>query len=239
MYVFLVFGFEVLACIPCISHASCLLPYPRRLQDVAECTLQPLRRYPVDAAILFSDILVIAEALNVEVTMPGGVGIQVPNPIKDPADLAKRIPDVSAMTPEFVADKLGHVIESVKLIKTKMAQEGMTQPLIGFSAAPWTLLFYMVGGSSKKNNAIGTRWLAGHPDDSRRLLDVLTKIIIEYMSAQVEAGANMLQLFEAMGMMIDEKNFDRFALPCLKEIATELKSRFPDVPLMVFARGAR
>lgn len=171
--------------------------------------------------------------------MPGGVGIQVPNPIKDPADLAQRIPDVTAMTPEYVSDKLGHVIESVKLIKTKMAQEGMTQPLIGFSAAPWTLLFYMVGGSSKKNNAIGTRWLADHPNDSRRLLDVLTKIIIEYMSAQVEAGANMLQLFEAMGMMIDEKNFERFALPCLKEIATELKSRFPDVPLMVFARGAR
>ena len=216
-----------------------LLPYPRRLQDVAECTLQPLRRYPVDAAILFSDILVIAEALNVEVTMPGGVGIQVPNPIKDPADLAQRIPDVTAMTPEYVSDKLGHVIESVKLIKTKMAQEGMTQPLIGFSAAPWTLLFYMVGGSSKKNNDIGVQWLADHPKDSRRLLDVLTKIIIEYMSAQVEAGANMLQLFEAMGMMIDEKNFDRFALPCLKEIATELKSRFPDVPLMVFARGAR
>jgi len=209
-----------------------------RPQDVAECTLQPLRRYPLDAAILFSDILVIAEALNVEVTMPGGVGIQVPNPIKDPADLAERIPDASAMTPDFVADRLGHVIESVKLIKAKMAEEGMTQPLIGFSAAPWTLLFYMVGGSSKKNNDIGVQWLRDHPNDSRRLLHVLTNVIIEYMTAQVESGANMLQLFEAMGMMIDEKNFDEFAMPCLRAIATELKKRFPDVPLMVFSRGA-
>jgi len=207
-------------------------------EDVAECTLQPLRRYPIDAAILFSDILVIAEALNIEVTMPGGVGIQVPNPIQSPEDIDERIPSVAEITPAFVSEKLGFVMKSIKLILQKMKEEGFDIPLIGFSGAPFTLFYYMIGGSSRKNTDIGKTWLREHPAASRKLLDVLTNIIIEYMAAQVEAGAHLLQLFEAMGMMLEEEDFEEFALPCLEKIATELKSRYPDVPLMVFCRGA-
>ena len=206
--------------------------------DVAECTLQPVRRYDVDAAILFSDILVIAEAMNVEVTMPGGVGIQVPCPIVGPADMRERLPPASSLGRNFVRDRLGHVMESVRLIRSKMREEGISIPLIGFSAAPWTLLFYMVGGSSKKNQRVGMEWLVNHPEASKELLGMLTTIVIEYMSEQVESGAHMLQLFEAMGMMIDEDEFGIYAMPCLETIASELKARYPDVPLMVFARGA-
>ena len=213
-----------------------MLSYP---EDVAECTLQPLRRYDVDAAILFSDILVLAEALGIEVTMPGGVGILVPNPLSAPEEVYSRLPPLEQINEAFVQDKLSVVLESVKLIRLKMKEEGMKQPLIGFSAAPWTLLFYMCGGSSKKNNEIGMKWLAEHTSESQHLLQILTTLVTEYMSAQVEAGAHMLQLFEAMGMMIDEENFNKYAKPCLKQIASTLKERFPDIPLMVFSRGAR
>jgi uroporphyrinogen decarboxylase len=212
-----------------------MLEYP---EDVAECTLQPLRRYPMDAAILFSDILVIAQALNIEVTMPGGVGILVPNPLAGPEEVATRVPTLDEITPEFINDKLGVVLDSVKLIRKKMAEENISVPLIGFSGAPFTLMFYMIGGSSRKNKEAGMQWLNDHPEESRTLLDTLTKIIIEYMSAQVQSGAHMLQLFEAMGMMLEKKEFEEFALPCLEKIGTELKSRYPDVPVMVFSRGA-
>ena len=207
-------------------------------EDVAECTLQPIRRYPMDAAILFSDILVIAQALNIEVTMPGGVGILVPNPLAGPEEVATRVPTLDEITPEFINAKLGVVLDSVKLIRKKMVEENISVPLIGFSGAPFTLMYYMIGGSSRKNKDCGMKWLNENPEESRTLLDTLTKIIIEYMSAQVESGAHMLQLFEAMGMMLEEKEFYEFAFPCLEKISVELKERYPDVPLLVFSRGA-
>ena len=199
-------------------------------KHVAECTMQPVRRYNLDAAILFSDILVVAQALNIEVTMPGGVGIQVPNPLASPAEVATRVPKNID-----VQDKLSHVIASVKLIKTEL--DGKV-PLIGFSAAPWTLMYYMVGGSSKKNQEVGERWLNEHPKESQVLLDILTDTVIEYTSAQVDAGADMMQIFEAMGEFISKESFYKFAMPCMKKIADELRRRHPNTPLLVFPRGA-
>lgn len=198
--------------------------------DVAECTMQPVRRYNLDAAILFSDILVILQALGISVTMPGGVGIQVPEPLKNPSEVTSRLP-----AKIDVEKELKHVIQAVTLIKSELKGK---VPLIGFSAAPWTLMYYMVGGSSKKNQEVATRWLDTHPVESQKLLDLLTDTVIAYMSAQIDAGADLMQVFEAMGEFIDEDKFYKWCLPCLAKIAKELRAKHPDTPLMVFPRGA-
>ena len=198
--------------------------------DVTECTMQPIRRYNLDAAILFSDILVILQALGMEVLMPGGVGILVPTPLANPGEVATRIPvnvDVNV--------KLSHVITAVTQIKQELKGK---VPLIGFSAAPWTLMYYMVGGSSKKNQEIGSKWLKESPLESQALLDILTTIVIEYTSAQIKAGADMMQIFEAMGEFINEEDFYKWALPCMTRISTELRKRHPTVPLLAFPKGA-
>eukprot|EP00640_Fibrocapsa_japonica_P001150 CAMPEP_0113935246 /NCGR_PEP_ID=MMETSP1339-20121228/2426_1 /TAXON_ID=94617 /ORGANISM="Fibrocapsa japonica" /LENGTH=422 /DNA_ID=CAMNT_0000937319 /DNA_START=42 /DNA_END=1307 /DNA_ORIENTATION=+ /assembly_acc=CAM_ASM_000762 len=210
--------------------------------DVAEVTMQPVRRYNVDAAILFSDILVVPEALGIDVEMPGGVGITVPRPLKGTDDLARFESlgldgeSKETVAKELVYDKLSHVLEAVKAIKTELKGQ---VPLIGFSAAPWTLMYYMVGGSSKKNQEVAQeQWLNSNPEESRRLLDLLTTVVIEYMSAQVENGCEMLQVFEAMGSFIAPESFQEFALPAMTRIARTLKDRHPNVPIMVFPRGA-
>ena len=204
--------------------------------DVCEVTLQPVRRYGLDAAILFSDILVVAEAVGIRVEMPGGKGILVPEPLTSPEDMGRlNLPSGEAAAAELVATRLSHVLESVALIRQELKGE---VPLIGFSAAPWTLFYYIVGGSSKKNQENGERWLKEHPEASKVLLDSLGDIVIEYLSAQAKAGAQMLQVFEAMGMFIGPESLERHAMPQMERIVAALKERHPEVPLLVFPRGA-
>uniref|UniRef100_A0A7S3RLE4 Uroporphyrinogen decarboxylase n=2 Tax=Choreotrichia TaxID=141411 RepID=A0A7S3RLE4_9SPIT len=204
--------------------------------DVTEVTMQPVRRYDVDAAILFSDILVVPQAFGVKVEMPGGVGIQVPEPLTSPVDMKRlTLPETPEMASKLVREKLPHVLQAVHDIRMELNGK---VPLIGFSAAPWTLLYYMVGGSSKKGLDEGERWLKEYPEDFDYLMSVLRTTVIEYLSLQVEAGAQVLQVFEAMGDKISPAGFEAHAVPHMAAIAKELRARHPDVPLMVFPRGA-
>lgn len=197
--------------------------------DITECTLQPVRRYEVDAAIVFSDILVLLQAMGIEVSMPGGQGITVPRPIMSPADFDARIHG-----PIDVRGKLAHILRAVTQIKESLKGK---VPLIGFSAAPWTLFFYLVGGHSKRNQSVATNWLRHHPVESGAILDKLADVVVEYLVAQVEHGADVIQLFEAMGEHIAPVDFEEWALPRLQRIASAFHRRCPSTPLMCFPRG--
>ena len=204
--------------------------------DVAEVTLQPLRRYGVDAAILFSDILVVPQALDVRVEMPGGKGIVVPEPLTTGPALLEAAKKAAADPAALVAKRLNHVTRAVSEIRSAQLAEDLDRTLLGFSAAPWTLLFYTVGGSSR-NQPPGIDFARANPDETHAMLEAYTDLVVEYMSAQVAAGAHALQVFEAMGMTLGRHDFEVLALPHLESLANKLKARHPDVPLLVFARG--
>jgi uroporphyrinogen decarboxylase len=202
-----------------------------------EITLQPLRRFPLDAAIIFSDILVIPQALGLEVLMQPGVGPVLPQPLLDPDDMAARLvkPD------EFDVDAtLGYVFEAITLTRTKL--EGKV-PLIGFSGAPWTLMAYMVQGQGAKTYHKAKAWLYRYPEASHELLQRTTDAIVVYLVGQVAAGAQMLEVFDSWAGDLTPEAFTTFCLPYLKQIATRVKKslreqKLEEVPMTVFPRGA-
>lgn len=194
----------------------------------AEVTIQPVERFPVDAAILFSDIMVVPQALGLEVKMVSGQGPTFPNPLSTPNDLERLVePDVP--------EALGHVFEALTVTRHEL--NGRV-PLIGFSGAPWTLMAYMVEGGGSKSYRHARAWLYRHPEASKRLLQRTTDVIVDYLKGQVEAGAQMLQVFDSWAGLLSPEAFRTFCLPFLAQIAREVKDEHPDVPLVVFAKGA-
>ncbi len=194
----------------------------------ATVTLQPVDRFPVDAAIIFSDILVIPQALGLEVQMVPGKGPHFPQPLDGP-DAIDRL-----STPD-VGDALGYVFDALTLTRKRL--EGRV-PLIGFSGAPWTLMAYMIEGGGSKTFKTARSWLYAHPEASHELLQRTTDAIIAYLIGQIDAGAQLVQVFDSWAGLLSEDLFETFALPYLQEIADALASKRPEVPTIVFAKGA-
>lgn len=199
-----------------------------------EVTLQPLKRFPLDAAIIFSDILVVPQALGMEVLMVPGKGPTFPQPLVSPEDIGNlnQNPDIDK--------ELGYVFEALTLTRTKL--DGQV-PLIGFSGAPWTLMAYMVEGGSSSTYSKPRKWLYKYPNESKKLLSLLTDTIIVYLIGQVQAGAQLLQLFDSHAGVLDRDLFVEFALPYLVKIVDNVKKGVADkglqpVPMTVFAKGA-
>ncbi|HMB90299.1 MAG TPA: uroporphyrinogen decarboxylase [Rhodothermales bacterium] len=194
----------------------------------AEVTLQPLERFPLDAAIIFSDILVVPQVLGLEVEMVKGKGPHFPDPLNTPDDLrALREPDVAA--------DLGYVLEALTLTRHRLAGRA---PLIGFCGAPWTLMAYMVEGGGSKTFQKSKAWLFRYPEASHQLLQRITDVLIKYLNAQITAGAQLVQVFDSWAGLLGPVAFETFCLPYLQQIATGVAAVHPEVPKIVFAKGA-
>lgn len=192
-----------------------------------EVTLQPIRRYGFDAAILFSDILVVPDALGQKVAFREGEG-----PVLDPITRAEQIDDLDLGA---VVERLAPVYETVRRLKKSLSAE---TTLIGFAGAPWTVATYMVGGRGSSDQAAAKLWAYRAPESFRRLIDLLVEATVAHLSAQVEAGAEAVQIFDTWAGSLPETQFRSLSLEPTRAIVAALHARYPDLPVIGFPRGA-
>lgn len=194
-----------------------------------EVTIQPLDRFELDAAILFSDILTIPDAMGMGLYFSEGEGPRFKNPVQDKAAIDKlSVPDIGA--------ELGYVMDAVSMIRREL--DGRV-PLIGFTGSPWTLATYMVEGSSSKEYAKVKGMLYNQPAQMHTLLDVLARTIIEYLNAQIEAGAQALMIFDTWGGVLTTRDYKEFSLRYMQQIIEGVKREHEGrrVPLVIFTKG--
>ncbi|KAL1493393.1 hypothetical protein ABEB36_011454 [Hypothenemus hampei] len=194
-------------------------------------TLMPLERFELDAAIIFSDILVIPQALGIEVEMVAGVGPVLPHPITPEA--------VSKLSSNHVVEKLEYVGKAINLTRHKL--NGRV-PLFGFTGAPWTLMGYMIEGGGSKTYSKAKKWLYAYPEEAHALLNVLTEVIVDYLVMQIEFGAQIVQVFDSNAEYLNKKLYSIYGLPYLKRISVEVREKLKlknleEVPMVLFAKG--
>lgn len=205
-------------------RAKNFIEFVKNPELACEVTLQPVDILGVDAAIIFSDILVIPEAMGLPYQMIEAKGPWFENTIKNKADIdALKIADGS---------DLNYVLEALKLSKKELNNR---VPLIGFCGAPWTIMAYMVEGSGSKTFSKAKQFLYTQPELAHQLLDKITKSSINYLKAQVAAGADMIQIFDSWAGILSEKQYYEFALKYINQIVEAIR---PLAPITVFAKDA-
>ena len=195
-----------------------------------EVTLQPLRRFDLDAAIIFSDILTIPNAMGLELHFVEGEGPQFERPVRTAADIKKLVvPDV--------AKELGYVFDAVALTHREL--DGKV-PLIGFAGSPWTVATYMVEGKSSRKFEKIKGLMASDPGSLEVLLNVVAKTTIEYLNAQIESGAQVIMIFDTWGGALDGDDYRRFSLSTMQQILDGLNRQKygHTIPVILFTKGA-
>jgi len=193
-------------------------------EAATEVTIQPVDLLGVDAAILFSDILVIPEAMGLPYRMDEGVGPSFEKTITSEKDLAN-------LSNEHIEENLNYVFNAIKSIKQELSDR---VPLIGFAGAPWTIFCYMVEGKGSKTFSKSRVMLVQDPKLAHSLLKAITEATIVYLKRQVAEGCDMLQLFDSWAGVLNKETYNTFALPYIKQICESVQS----VPVTVFAKGA-
>ena len=189
-----------------------------------EITLMPIKQLGPDAAILFSDILVVLQAMNVNVEMKDGIGPWISKPITNKRDLSNIIvPNIQ--------EKLGYVLEAIKMTQKELNN---SVPLIGFAGSPWTLLCYAVQGQGTKTFDKAKAFCFECPDLAHEFLQKITDTTILYLKEKVAAGVNVIQLFDSWGGLFSPEDYDEFSWHYLQQIISELK-KF--IPVIVFGKG--
>ncbi len=211
------------------AKAGSFLAMAKNPELACEVTLQPLARFDLDAAILFSDILTIPDAMGLELYFVDGEGPKFRRPVRDAAAIANlAVPDMET--------ELRYVMDAVRVIRREL--DGKV-PLIGFSGSPWTLACYMVEGGGSDNFAMIKALALNDPAALHRLLSVNTDAVIAYLAAQRAAGAQVLQVFDTWGGVLSPAMYREFSLPYLTRIARELPrgDGSERTPLILFGKG--
>jgi len=212
------------------AEAGDFMSLCRNARLACEVTLQPLRRFELDAAILFSDILTVPDALGLGLYFEPGEGPRFRRPVQSTSAIhALSVPDVGS--------ELGYVFEAVGTIKT--ALQGQV-PLIGFAGSPWTVATYMVEGRSSRDFATIKALAKEDPDALLSLLDVVTETTIRYLNAQIEAGAQAIMVFDTWGSALEPDDYRRFSLANMQAIVDNLArdNGAEAVPVILFTKGA-
>jgi len=191
----------------------------------AEVTIQPVELIGVDAAIIFSDILVIPEAMGMKLEMIESKGPKLYDPIRN-------IDDVNKLKSIDPTKDLKYVLDAVALAKREL--NGRV-PLIGFAGSPWTLMTYMVEGGGSKSFSEIKKFIYNQPKAAHQLLDKIADAVAEYLSAKIEAGADAVQIFDTWGGLLSPADFEEFSLRYIEKIISQIKRK--DKPVIVFAKG--
>ncbi len=195
----------------------------------AEITLQPVRRFAMDAAILFADILMVPYGLGQKLTFREGEGPILP-PLRDGSDVERLGENLDRL-----AIRVEPVFETARRVAATLP---LDTALIGFAGAPWTVASYMVEGGSSREFVTVRRWAYGAPDSFQRLIDLLVVATTIYLSHQIAAGAEAVQIFDSWSGVLADDEFDRWAVAPVREIVGRLRTRHPAIPIIGFPRGA-